>query len=255
MSIETEIYNLTLLRPLHSYSRLSNVEEELRSLTEIGPQAREARLTGTQSTTLQLETLVAALRAYVRCGDEVRARQVLVRVTERIVSRTQRHLDTWGIYGRDEREDIAREILVSVIECILSVEERQEFWECRFWTCFDRRARTILRDAADRLQAVSIDIDGGMSCRSRASGPSVEEKSLVATALTAMPEPLRTAFVLKHYGAYKEESADPTEQTIASILSVTGRTVRNYLQRANRILEDWRDPSEEPAKNDTPNNR
>jgi len=49
----------------------------------------------------------------------------------------------------------------------------------------------------------------------------------------------RQAVYLKYIEGLPEESDDPTRQTIAKILGVTGRSVRNYLRKAERKLQEW----------------
>jgi DNA-directed RNA polymerase specialized sigma24 family protein len=163
-----------------------------------------------------------------------------------VAGRTQRHLDVWGVTGRETREDLARDILLVVIEGVMSLAAEQEFWECRFWTCFDRRARTVLRDMRRGSAEVALDDRAETDPRLPAGAEiSVEVRAVAAEALGSLPEPLRTAFILKHYAGYQEESGDPDEQTIARALGVTGRSVRNYLRRAERILAEWRDHYEQ----------
>jgi predicted transcriptional regulator len=56
-----------------------------------------------------------------------------------------------------------------------------------------------------------------------------------------MEENVRTAYILKYAADMPEDSRRPDElRTIAKVLGVSGRTVRNYLRRAEQEIEEWR---------------
>lgn len=224
------------------YRREDPVERQLQGFEGLSPSGLVALAESASVQEVSSETLVGLTRAFIRGGREDFASRVLRVLCRRVAGRTARHLDIWGVTIREAREDLTQDILRVLLECVVSVEPDQEFWECRFWTCFDRRARTLLRDAMRARAELSLDETGeSLSPALRDTSVSVELKTETALALEALPEPVRTAFYLKHYGGYKEESSMPEELTIASILGVTGRTVRNYLRRAENILVDWRE--------------
>lgn len=240
--ISNTAHNLNLNPPLQIYRRERGVEIELSELQGLSARSLVARLEGAGDAALSNEALVSVARAFVRSSQPEQARHVLRVLAVRITGHALRHLDVWGVRVREAREDLHQEMVRMMCECVLSLEADQEFWECRFWTCFDRRARTILRDGlrAGQGEASLDDLAEASPGILEDTRISVEQKTQVSIALQQIPEPYRTAFYLRHYGGYSEESGDPDEVTIARILNVGGRTVRNYLRHAEKHLSEWR---------------
>jgi DNA-directed RNA polymerase specialized sigma24 family protein len=235
-------------RPLETYHREALVQDLLESWRHLPARIVLQKLdTGVREGGIPNEAYVAVARALIRAGADDEAWRVVELIARRTAGRTSRHIAVWGLAGTRHQEDLAREIMQMTIESVISTSARDEFWECRFWTCFDRRARTILRDfRCDRTQEASWDEWTDNGGKEPANGVSHGVSSVdwvdslaARSALARLPEPLRTAFYLKHYAGYKEESRT-AEATVASALGVSGRSVRNYLQRAEQLLAEWR---------------
>ncbi len=175
------------------------MEAQLAELSALPVDALVARLEADAGRRYANETLVWAVRALILAGLADPARRLLKVLAIRVRGRTSRHLDIWGIRGREAREDAAQDILRMMFECVLSTQRDQEFWECRFWTCFDRRARSLLRDLLLREGAMlSLDALAHMppgALRARADSPAARAE--VAEAMRQLPEPVRTAFYLR----------------------------------------------------------
>jgi hypothetical protein len=230
---------------LSTYRREAEVQALLESWSRVSARALLQKVTSEDVATPN-EALVAVARAFMRSGATEDAWRIIEVLSRRVAGRTYRHLSLWGIAGASQQEDITRDILHMMIECVLSTDPQNEFWECRFWTCFDRRVRTLLRDFASRRHDnVEWNEDVERAATDvrplSASTATIDWTDNIAAKalLDRLPEPLRTAFYLKHYAGYKEESADG-EPTIASTLGVSGRTVRNYLRRAELLLAELR---------------
>jgi DNA-directed RNA polymerase specialized sigma24 family protein len=244
----TTLHSLRFARPLETYAREAPVQDLLESWERLPSRIVLRRLEDSvRDLGIPNEAFVAVARALRRRGDEDDAWRIVELLAERTTGRTSRHIAVWGLAGTRHREDLVREILQMMIECAISLSPRDEFWECRFWTCFDRRARTILRDfRCGQADETSWDewTDGAgrePSAGRLQAAPAMDwlDNAVAQSALAQLPEPMRTAFYLKHYGGYKEES-QTAEPTIASALGVSGRSVRNYLRRAEKILAEWR---------------
>ena|SRR5581483_1189401 len=69
--------------------------------------------------------------------------------------------------------------------------------------------------------------------------PATQESSLalktLIKAIKSLPSDERNAVILRVMG-YKEESEDPNKTTVATLCGVTGRTIRNRLNRATKKL-------------------
>jgi DNA-directed RNA polymerase specialized sigma24 family protein len=123
----------------------------------------------------------------------------------------------------------------------------------RFWVSFDcdlldivrrRRREQDNQPAFDQAQD-SLSSDSEIYTVNPWLDNSLQDplmRTLISEALAGLPDIIRQAFVLKYYAGYPEES-DKHEKgaTIASMLNVSGRTVRNYLMRAEEHLARWRD--------------
>ena len=124
----------------------------------------------------------------------------------------------------------------------------EEFWEVRFWVCLDRRLHALaekLQRLRDREIRPADDYDTGAGDARGTDGVLALLADGQATPeVLAMRKELQNrlsglewqAVFLKYIEKMPEESGDADKQTIATILGVTGRTVRNYLRRAEKKL-------------------
>src|SRR5206468_1461828 len=69
---------------------------------------------------------------------------------------------------------------------------------------------------------------------------------LLRDALSHVREPYRTAFLLRHVAEWPTEDQDPTVQTISKYFGKDPRTIRNWLQRAEEALQQWRGEQQQP---------
>ncbi len=238
-------------RPLDTYRREPPVQELLESWRTLSPRAVQQRVRADVEKRIPLEALVAVARAFRRAGRDDDAWSIVELISDRSAGRTFRHLAVWGLSDGDEREDLTRQILHMMVNAVLSTDPQAEFWECRYWTCFDRRVRSMLRDYRRRNPAQdswdeAIEMTGDRAVEGEEMAAVIETSAstwpewvAARDLLARLPEPLRTAFYLKHYAGFRDEG-EAGEPTIATALNVTGRTVRNYLRRAEELLAEWR---------------
>jgi DNA-directed RNA polymerase specialized sigma24 family protein len=227
---------------LVGYRREPDVERQLEQLRS-APHAIVHRVATDRD--LKLETLVSVARSYVRADADKEAGRVLEQIAQRVTGRIYRHLQVWGVRNADDRDDLVQELLHMLFACVRSLGREQAFWECRFWVCFDRRAQSLLRNWANSGRpGVSLDelAETDPDLLRDHSPISTFDRAAAREALAQLPEPLRTTFYLKYLMGYQEEGGDGQAPTIAKTLGVTGRTVRNYLRRAEILLAEWRCP-------------
>lgn len=229
------------IRPLTLYRREAHIELELKQFECLSPRMILLKLQS-DSVSVSNEAYVALIRTLILRDDRKTAWEIVKLLVKKVANRTYKHLSVWGYIKGEKREDATSEIVRMMIEAVTSLDPQQEFWECRFWVCFDRRVRTLLRDMQTNTgnDIYTDDIEAFSNNEYASQGPEWAEMAAAKEALSLLPEPFRTAFYLKHYCGFKEESYKTSEPTIADTLKVSGRTVRNYLRRAEEILQEWR---------------
>ncbi|MDR3706686.1 MAG: RNA polymerase sigma factor [Capsulimonadaceae bacterium] len=201
------------------------------------------------------ETLVHFVRRCRRDGDDTGASELLRLLTKRVSGRLARQMRIWRLaHPPDLAEDVVDEVLTDLYDQLLSDDPAAGFWEIRFWVCFNRRALNVLKrrrreldqivadegdDWDDEREPRPVDID-----RHAVHLDQPETHAVIDDALVRLPQPLRTAFLLKHWSGYPEEPGVDGAPSIASMMGVSGRTVRNYLARAAKHLAEWRSEDE-----------
>jgi DNA-directed RNA polymerase specialized sigma24 family protein len=241
------------------YTREPRVEAQVRALASLPEVARRRRLVSEADDVengaaefegrTREETLVYFLREYLRRGDEDAAWRIAERLTERVSGHIRRELARWRL-GPDEADECARDLFACVFEALFDDGEAAEFWEVRFWVCLDRRLWNL---AEKRQQALDVERSGSATPDDAESGgeqadplalladtrPGPEALAEHADALAVLAENERVALFLRYVEGWPEESADPDQPSIARALGVTGRSVRNYLRRAEAKLRAW----------------
>ena len=134
-------------------------------------------------------------------------------------------------------------------DALFDTESGGEFWEVRFWVCLDRRLWNLVekRQGALDVQLREAEAPSGIelgeaeSLLARLTDPAPGPEALAErnSAMAILTETERLAVFLKYVEGLPEESDDPERVTAAKILGVTGRSVRNYLRRAEEKLIQW----------------
>lgn len=144
---------------------------------------------------------------------------------------------------------IREEVMERFVDLFFDAEDGDEldFYECRFNAAFRALRIDLIRRERSRVKQVSepaTETRGEESqpedvklvrISKELSVPSTQESTVslgeLSEAVNALPEEERKAVVLRHMG-YEVESEDPNKETIATLCGVTGRTIRNRLNRA-----------------------
>jgi DNA-directed RNA polymerase specialized sigma24 family protein len=211
------------------------------------------------------EALVAVCRLLAGRGQTDAAWRIALILAARVKHRIAHALRFWRLDQPDSvARDVADEVITALYAAVFDDGPKSRFWEIRFWVAFDRRLLTAIRtkrmevdrtldlvfagdDADDDGDEAALVIAPGVAEERAGSLSDPLMNALVVEALATLPERARTAYILKYaVGMPEDSSRADGPLTIASVLGVTGRSVRNYLRRAELAIERWRgDTSEE----------
>jgi RNA polymerase sigma factor (sigma-70 family) len=174
----------------------------------------------------------------------------------------------WRLGGELARDGF-NDVVEQLFERILDLNtDRGDFLQVRFWVVLDRLAGSAFnkqlsqyQEARKREPLTALpgydrdDEDGARTARpvddaavmSPAADEALDEDELlrerrdrIRDALGRLGEPLRTVFLLRHHAGWPIEDQDPTVRTISRHFGKTPRTIRNWLNQAEEILEKWR---------------
>lgn len=149
-------------------------------------------------------------------------------------------------------EDCIGEVLLNLSELILERGDRGDFAQIRFWKFLKRLTiesiKKHLRLQRTDLKASPIEETHGEDDDESPPPLQVKDMSVIPAdnsviyreGLNRLKEPIRQAYILRHYYRWLIESDDPCEPSISSHFNVTAKTVGNWLRRAEKILADWR---------------
>ena len=245
----------------HPYVRQPAIEQAILVALEQDLQTLSTRAWVTKdsaSTFLPLECLVHLIRDACRRGDENTTTALLPALLSRCESILQKAIPD----RRLDRADETRENVLSDFSELFAVDgdgsnpDELDFYECRFLRAFKmfyidhlrigKRDHSHLTSLADQSDSKGDDQEGK---RKRvpdtllvrpAQIDDLQYKELLK-AIERLPSKERDAIMLCHVFGFKEESEDPSMITAATQLGVTGRTVRNRLERAKTKLSEFRE--------------
>jgi len=238
-----------------AYTREADVEEEIRTLCRLSERERRARLTRSAAPhdrdRLREETLVYFIREYDRRGETEAAWAVAETLIERTAGHVARKLARWRLTPEDE-DDCGRDLYLAMCEALFSREPAAEFWEVRFWVCLDRRLWNLVEkrqavrdnelrpgDAGDDADGEAMGDEGTVFGRITDSGAAPHTLLEHKEALSLLTDNERMAVYLCFVEGLPEESDDPERPSAARTIGVTGRSIRNYLRRAEAKLKNW----------------
>lgn len=237
------------------YSREARTEEQIQALCALSEPARRGRLAVGDRHAPDFvceEALVYCLRAYHRAGDDDFAWQIAERLVDRTTGHVRRQIERWRL-SSDDADDCVRDLFTVLLEAVFDNDPAGEFWEVRFWVCLDRRLWNLL----EKQQAATDLVRGsGESAASDDADTATGDEPLLRVpdsklgpdrlaelneALALLTENERLALFLCRVEGWPEESDDPARVSAAKVLGVTGRSVRNYLRRAETKLRAYQE--------------
>lgn len=248
-----------------TYKRPHKVEQQIREILSLSPQeilARADTLDHEAPEHIAEESLVYLIRHYHAQGDAKTVGEIGRRLLKRCAKRINSHLATLDVETRQlAHADATNDILKGILDLESS---RGDFFQVRFWVAVDRRAITAYSGYVQELQRAAKHLrlsdlageDGGFDeeeSSPRAStlgegvfaqGLSPDQSAMLQVALGSIPEPYRTAYVLRYGEGWQIESKDPEEPTISAFLEKTPRTINTWIREAERHLAIWKEGHE-----------
>lgn len=224
---------------------LGLADEELRSRLEVRDVESPAFL--------KEESLVYLIRHHHGVGT----RELVNDLAECLLSRCATWIDgKLSGLRTDMREDGNSGVVAEVFDRILDLDsDRGDFLQVRFWMGIQRITVSVFWKQIDQFdtessgdydQATIDDLtqQGAVVVPTASIGRPVESEAidnvLIEAALHQLEEPIRSAYLLRHLKDWPIEDQDPAIQTISRHFGKTPRTIRNWLSKADEILEAWR---------------
>ena len=239
-----------------NYKRLPAVERQIANALTLESKAlvkRARQRDETASDFLSAEALVYFIRRSTRSGD-TETRDDLFR---ELLERCQPYFrGRFRGFSQEDRKDLQNEVMKRVVEDSFAQDDRGDFMQVRFWTYLENKSIDACRmavrqtDDTESLETGYSD-DGESEGRSRLETEadpalSPEERAMISEGLDELPPRLQQVFLLRHYVGMKIGSDDPREATgdeltIAAHFGRSGRTIRNWLKEANKLLAKFRE--------------
>ena len=207
---------------------------------------------------LSPEALVYFIRQAIRNGD-VRNRDNLFR--ELLVRCNPHFRGKFRGFGPEDREDLQGEVQRMIIEDLFRKDDRSDFMQVRFWTYLERKCIDACR-AMFRQTDDTESLETGLSGEGVSEGLtrlevevdeqiSPEDFTTISKELEKLPPRLRHVFLLRHYVGMKigtdnldKDKDEGRELTIAAHYGRTGRTIRNWLKEADRLLAEFQEKND-----------
>lgn len=239
-----------------NYKRLSATQKQIESASNLDPPTlihRTHERDHNHPDHLSAEALVYFIRQADRDGDG-KTREVLFR--ELLERCTPFFRGKFRGFGVERREDLQGEVLKKVVEDILAPDDRGDFMQVRFWKYLENKVIDAIR-VATRQSEDAVSLDESNSGKDESEGLtrhetigderlSPEAFATIQQGLSKLPPKLRKVFLLRHYvgmkiGGDSADEDDPEEPTIARHFGCTGRTIRNWLKEAGKLLVGFRE--------------
>lgn len=219
------------------YSRPEGVEENVAGALGLGIEAIRARLkAGSDSDEyLASECLVFLFREARANNDDNMCDLIARAILNRCENILRRRVSPQLL------DDILGEFAVLLAN---DADEELDYFECRFNNAFRTYRLSRVRTDARRRERVETRAFGSTASDDDEDTIQGNEPECRATEaedlercelLDQLPDDVRKAVILREMG-YPIESEDPSEESVATLCRVSGRTIHNWLNRAKAIL-------------------
>lgn len=256
----------TLTRKAHGgtpYHRDPRIEQQIVVALGLAPDALIERIrvrNQEDADYCQEETLVYLIREHYQSRDDATVNALATELVERCQPLFR---SKFRLLEQEEAEQAQSHVIEKVFTAILDFTgDRGDALQVCFWRVLECMAINTFRQVTARLNRYKLvplssivgqvdepDEDVGVASAPTVHLPnpqlSLEDQALLATALAAIEEPYRTAYILHHREGWQIESKDEAEPTVSKYFQRTPRMIRIWLKKADEALERWRGNSHE----------
>lgn len=153
----------------------------------------------------------------------------------------RRTAQKWGISG-EELPDFRSACYLKIVEALRGPRARKWLWEEAFSVALFGIVTDVRRQWVRRREREAREVDLDLVDQGAMTEASVDphdrlEIQEILSALSQLNEPMRNAAYLHWIKELKIESRDPQEATVATVLGVSGRSVRTYLRQARESIK------------------
>ena len=147
-------------------------------------------------------------------------------------------------------------MIEKIIEDLFAADDRADFMQVRFWSYLENKSIDACRKACrhtDDTESLDTNysnngVSEGQTRLKKVVDPRLlpEELAMISEGLAKLPPHLRQVFLLRHYvgmkiGSDNSDEVEGDEPTIAAHFRCSGRTIRNRLKEADRLLASFRE--------------
>ena len=240
----------------NGYKRLAEVERQIGEALALGGRelvgrARQREEGGVGF--LSPEALVYFIRRAIRNGDQ----WIRDDLFQELLERCNPHFrGKFRRFGPEDRQDLQGDVQLGMIEELFAQDDRSDFMQVRFWTYLERKCIDVYRSKFRQTEETES-LERGFSGEGASQGLtrlemeadrqiSPEDLTMISEGLKKLPPRLRGVFLLRHYVGMKIGSDnlakdEAGELTIAAHFGRTGRTIRNWLKEADKLLAEFQE--------------
>jgi len=235
--------------------RRLEVEEQIKEVLGLDLEELEPRLSERDYRAVDFikpEVIVYLIRRALKMGDD----DVVNRLSTALIGQITRTIEgKVRVLSPHLREDSHSEIIVHIFEAVINLAtDTGDYAQVSFGDWLDKRAADIMRkwwkfekegqvtDSLTREEHDDTSEENDPADRDFRPGELAREEYpvLIDAALSALDENERGAFLLRHLWEWEIENADPTVPTISRRFGVTAKTIRNWLNSADKKIKTWR---------------
>jgi hypothetical protein len=234
------------------YQRLPKVESELRSALYMDSSewlARTEISNADHPKFVSEECLVYVLRAALAAGQS----ELVNSVTEVLFDRAEKRINGYvhKSLAPEYREEAAADMIGDLFMKLCNLKtDADDFAQVRFWMylkrlCNESRDKYLRYERNDRktdfIDAPAGEDEAVYEIESAPSGYSSIDWADGQKGLDVLPEPIRTAYILRNGRNWQIDSLEPNVPTLSKHFGKTEKTIRNWLARAEVLLSEWRE--------------